>query len=428
VNTLVLRNFLLLLGDISLLYLSLFLTVFFDFGMHFLPFSILYLFWLITFYIFGLYDLSIIRRKVSFFPRIIWAIATCFILGVIFFYLLPVFGITPKTNLALNILIFGVLLIVWRNSFYSLFFSRLLNKAAIVGDGSQNLVLAEEIRKRPYLGYKAVELDNNKTLLEQIKEKGIDTLIVPDDIQGNSELVSALYQCLPARVSFLNWSRAYENICSKVPVSFVAKTWFLENIREGEKSIYDSSKRAIDIILAGLLLIITLPLWLFIAILIKIEDGGAAIYWQKRIGKDGKPFLLYKFRSMKTGAENETGAVWAEKGDPRTTKIGKTLRRLHLDELPQMVNVLRGDISLVGPRPERPEFVLQLTKEIPHYDIRQLIKPGFTGWAQIKFRYGRTVMDAREKFEYDLFYLKNRSLILDMGILLKTLQLFFQKD
>ena len=131
---------------------------------------------------------------------------------------------------------------------------------------------------------------------------------------------------------------------------------------------------------------------------------------------------------MRPDAENETGAVWAEKEDPRTTKIGKTLRRLHLDELPQMINVLRGDISLVGPRPERPEFVLQLTKEIPHYEIRQLIKPGFTGWAQIKFRYGRSIMDSQEKFQYDLYYLKNRSFILDLGIILKTLQLLLRKE
>ncbi len=417
-----------LLGDISLLYLSLFLTVFFDFGMHFLPFSILYLFWLLAFYIFGLYDLGIIRRKINFFPRMAWAIAACFILGVIFFYLLPVFGITPKTNLALNILIFGALFIAWRNFFYSLFFSRFLNRVAIVGNNSQGKLLAEEIRKRPYLGYRMVELDNNINILEEIKAKNIDTLIVPDDIQGDSRLLSALYQCLPARVIFLNWSRAYERICGKVPVSFVAKTWFLENLKEGEKSFYDGAKRTIDIILAGFLLIITFPLWFLIALLIKIEDGATVIYRQKRIGKDGEPFLLYKFRSMKPDAEHETGAVWAEKEDPRTTKIGKILRRTHLDELPQMINVLRGDISLVGPRPERPEFVLKLAKEIPHYDVRQLIKPGFTGWAQIKFRYGRTIMDAREKFEYDLFYLKNRSPMLDMGILLKTLQLFFQKD
>lgn len=428
VNTLSLRTSLLILGDVFLLYLSLFLTVFFDFGSHFLPFSILYLFWLTIFYTFGLYDLGIIKRKVSFFPRMIWAIVACFIAAVIFFYLLPIFGITPRMNLILNILIFGILFIIWRNFFYSVFLSRLLNRVTIVGSLSQKQILKEEIEKRPYLGYRTVEIEDTAKLFEEIKNKNIDTLIVPDDIQEDSQLVSILYQCLPYRVNFLNWSTAYEHICSKIPISFVAETWFLENLKEGEKSAYDSAKRIIDIIMAVILLLLTLLFWLLVSLMIKIEDGGAVIYKQTRIGKDGKAFSLYKFRSMKIGAENETGAVWAEKEDPRVTKIGRTLRKLHLDELPQMVNVLRGDISLVGPRPERPEFVSALAKEIPHYDIRQLIRPGFTGWAQIKFRYGRTVMDAREKFEYDLFYLKNRSLILDFGILLKTLQLFFKKD
>ena len=128
------------------------------------------------------------------------------------------------------------------------------------------------------------------------------------------------------------------------------------------------------------------------------------------------------------GAEEKTGPVWAKEKDPRITKVGKFIREAHLDELPQMLNVLKGELSLVGPRPERPEFVEQLGKEIPHYHIRHLIRPGFTGWAQLKFRYGRSVMDSQEKFQYDLYYLKNRSFFLDIGILLKTFQLFFKKE
>jgi len=131
---------------------------------------------------------------------------------------------------------------------------------------------------------------------------------------------------------------------------------------------------------------------------------------------------------MDVEAESKTGPVWAKEQDPRVTRVGRWLRRIHFDELPQMINVLKGDISLVGPRPERPEFVEKLEKEIPHYHVRHLIKPGFTGWAQIKFRYGRSIMDSREKFQYDLYYLKNRSLILDLGILLKTFQLFLKKN
>jgi len=351
----------------------------------------------------------------------------CLGLGVVFFYLIPFFGITPKTNLVLNIIIFTILLLIWRRSFYSLFSSRFLNRVVIIGNGPQSRELANEIISRPYLGYKLIDIDAEQELFPQIQEKKIDTLIIPNNLETDSWLTKNLYKSLPARINFMDWARAYEIICNKIPISFVGQTWFLENLKEGEKAFYDNVMRGVNIILAVILLIITIPLWLLIAILIKLEDMGPILYRQKRIGKDKKPFFLFKFRSMKTGAEKETGPVWAKKEDPRATKIGKRLRRFHLDELPQMINVFKGEISLVGPRPERPEFVEKLEKEIPHYHVRHLIKPGFTGWAQIKFRYGRSVIDSQEKFQYDLYYLKNRDFFLDLGILLKTFQLFFKK-
>ncbi len=220
---------------------------------------------------------------------------------------------------------------------------------------------------------------------------------------------------------------AYEIICGKIPISFIDKNWFLENLKEGEKDFYDKSKRLSDLILAILLLIISSPFLLLIALAIKIEGKGKVFYKQKRVGKDKKEFFLIKFRSMKEDAEKGK-AVWAEKKDLRTTRVGAFLRKTHLDELPQLINIIKGDIALVGPRPERPEFVKDLEKQIPYYHLRLLIKPGLTGWAQIKFRYARTLMDSFEKFEYDLYYLKNRNLFLDLGIVLKTFQFFFRND
>ena len=436
-NDLNLRQLLLFWGDVTCLYLSLVGTVFFGFwgrfdwawvSLHFLPFSIMYFFWLIIFYIFDLYDLKIIKFGSLFYTKIMGAILTCLGLGMIFFYLTPFFGITPKTNLVLNIIIFGILFLIWRKVFYALFSSRFLNRTVIIGEGPQTQELTKEIISRPYLGYKLIDLDAGQDLLPQIQEKKIDTLIIPNTLEANSELTKNLYQSLPARINFMDWTKAYEIICNKIPISFIGQTWFLENLKEGEKGLYDKMKQGIDIILAGFLLIITVPLCFLIALSIKLEDKGPILYHQERIGKNRKSFFLLKFRSMKTDAESKTGPVWAKEKDPRVTKIGKFLRRTHLDELPQMINVLKGEIGLVGPRPERPEFVEQLEKEIPHYHIRHLIKPGFTGWAQIKFRYGRTIMDSQEKFQYDLYYLKNRSLFLDLGILLKTLQLFFKKE
>ena len=437
-TTLGFRKILLFLGDITILYFSLLGTVFFGFwgqfnweilSGHLLPFSILYFFWLIIFYIFGLYDLGAIRIRVVLYPKILGAILCGLGLGMVFFYLVPLFGITPKTNLLLNVLIFGILFLIWRKLFGFLFSSRFFNNVAILGKDLPKIkALAKEIAARPYLGYRlTATFDDGKNLLAKIRDKKINALIVAEDFETDFDLLENLYQCLEARIIFWDWSQAYELFCEKIPTAFLQKKWFLENLKEGEKKFYDKIKRGQDLILATAILVLTLPLWPLIALLIKLGDGGPIIYKQKRIGKDKKLFFLLKFRSMAIGAESETGPVWAKKEDPRVTKVGKWLRRIHIDELPQMINVLRGDINLVGPRPERPEFVEQLEKEIPHYHVRHLIKPGFTGWAQIKFRYGRSVMDSQEKFQYDLYYLKNRSLILDLGILLKTFQLLFKK-
>lgn len=435
------RQIFLVLGDIILLELSLFLTIFLRFlnnfnflifWQHFFPFLLLYFFWLIVFFIFGLYDLNLAHLKISFYSRAGEALLVCFGIGMIFFYLTPVFNIspniTPKTNLFLNIAIFGILFLIWRKVYYSLFAIHLLNKVAILGKNKLTEDLVLEIKARPYLGYEFVNFLNiEENIFSEIKNEEINTLIIAKNFLPKSKITQDLYKCLPLRIDFMDISEAYENICQKIPLFFINQVWFLENLKEGEKKIYDNLKRIIDIILASLLIFITSPLWLIFALLIKLEDKGPILYKQERVGKDKKNFWLFKFRSMKPDAEKGK-AIWAEKDDPRVTKIGEFLRDFHLDELPQMINVLKGNISLIGPRPERPEFVKKLEKQIPHYHLRHLIKPGFTGWAQIKFRYGRSVEDSYEKFQYDLYYIKNRSFFLDLGVLLKTFQLLFKRE
>ena len=430
------RKILLFLGDAVLLYFSLLLTLFLrflnDFNgsiflLHLLPFSLLYLFWLIIFYIFGLYDLHLIKSKSALYSRFLVAILTGLVFGTMFFYAAPNLGITPKTNLVLNVLIFTVLFVTWRNLFYLLFSNYFLNRVTIVGQGEDVEKLKKEILEKPYLGFRLIRTDLEEDLLFQIEKEKIETVIFTEEFESNPTVLKALYFCLPAKINFLDFAEAYEIISEKIPVSMISQAWFLENLKEGEKGSYDKTKRFFDLAAAFFLLVITLPFWPFIAILIKLEDGGPVFYKQIRVGKDRKNFQLIKFRSMVVGAEKE-GPKWAEKKDERITVVGKLLRNTHLDEIPQMINVLRGEISLVGPRPERPEFVEKLEKEIPHYNVRHLIKPGFTGWGQIKFRYGRSVVDSKEKFEYDLYYIKNRSLFLDLRILLKTFQLFFKRD
>ena len=432
------RQILLVLGDVFLLYFVLFLALFFSFWgsfnwtiflEHLFPFSIIYFFWLIIFYIFGFYDLSLFKNPLAFYAQFLAGLGFCLILGMTFFYLIPFFEITPKTNLLLNIVILGIFLFIWRKFFYFLFSSYFQNKVAIIGENPQAEELSLTIQNNPHLGYKlSAFFKSNENIFQEIKEKKIDILILAENVLPDSLLAKNLYQCLSLKLNFMDLAKAYEIICEKIPISFVNQIWFLENLREKEKGFYDKLKRIIDVVLASLLLLLTFPLWIFIAAAIKLEDRGPIFYSQERIGKAGIPFLLIKFRSMRKEAEKETGPVWAKIEDERITKIGKILRKIHLDELPQMFNVIIGDISLVGPRPERPEFVSQLGKEIPHYHLRHIIKPGFTGWAYIKFKYGRSISDAFEKFQYDLYYLKNRSLFLDLRILLKTSQLFFKKE
>jgi len=278
------------------------------------------------------------------------------------------------------------------------------------------------------LGYRFVKfIAVGQRLGQQIKKDKINTLIIAQNISQQKIIIKELYSCLGLKINFLNLATAYETIFNKIPVDFIDQEWFLSNLAEGEKNAYDKIKRLTELILASLIVLISSPAWLVIALLIKKEDKQKIFYKQQRYGKEGKVFWLYKFRTMKLDAE-KNGPAWAAKNDNRATKAGRILRKIHLDELPQMLNVLRGDISLIGPRPERPEFVKKLEREIPHYQLRHIIKPGFTGWAQIKFRYARSTMDSQEKFQYDLYYLKNRSFLLDLGILLKTLQILFRGE
>lgn len=450
--TIGLRKTILIFGDIAILYSSLILTLFFGFNgkisqeilqLHFWPFSTLYFIWLLILYVFDLHSLNTTRDKMLFYPRLAQALITCLVVGIALFYLWPALGITPKTNLLLNIVFFGGLLLLWRRIFYGLFSKRLLTSVAILGAGPEASRLAWEILKRPYLGYKLKKIYGSekpaktlpseipfaklqKNFLDQVQKDNIEILILSENILPQSQITEMLYKCLEARIDFWDLSFAFEKICGKIPVISIDKTWFLENLQEGKKAFFDKSKRIFDLLFASLLLILTFPLWGIIALSIKIEDRGQIFYRQRRIGKDRKTFWLWKFRSMRQDAEKK-GAVWAKDKDSRITKIGKILRYTHTDELPQTINVLKGDISLVGPRPERPEFVKTLEKEVPFYHLRHLIKPGITGWNQIKFKYARTIEDSLEKLEYDLYYLKNRNLLLDCGILLKTFQSFFRK-
>ena len=215
----------------------------------------------------------------------------------------------------------------------------------------------------------------------------------------------------------------YEQRWFKVPVMHTQRGWLL--FAHGFDLLHSALalrlKRLLDIAASVILLIIFFPVMVFVAVAVRLESRGPALFQQTRTGLNGKEFDILKFRSMYLDAE-KGGPQWASAHDPRITKVGRLLRVLRLDELPQLINVIKGEMSFIGPRPERPVFIRELEKKIPFYDLRQLVRPGITGWAQVMYTYGASMDDALEKLQYDLYYIKNYSLLLDFAILLKTLR------
>ena len=438
-----LRQILLLWGDIILLYLSLFITLFLRYGVrfwealieyHLQPFSIIFILWLFIFYITGLYELKILKNTLAFLKTFIAAIITNTLLIVIFFYSIPKFGITPKTNLFLFVVIFGILSFFWRR-----FFNHTLKKVPpvirllLIGNDAEYEELVKQIEKNPQLGYKVSFWLKNESEeeLRQLKkiivDNSINSLVLPLGFKKERHLAQIIFENISPDLEIMDVPKLYERIFQKIPISTLEEVWFIENITKGNKIIYELVKKVVEISFALIVGVIFLPLSIIIAGVIKLTSpGGPMIYRQTRVGRNGHKFTLYKFRTMIPDAEAE-GPRWTIPSDPRITKIGKILRRAHLDEIPQLINLLQGNLALVGPRPERPEFVEELKKKIPYYEIRHLIKPGLTGWAQINYRYGASIEDAQEKLQYELYYLKNRDLVMDLSIILKTIKLFIYK-
>jgi exopolysaccharide biosynthesis polyprenyl glycosylphosphotransferase len=262
--------------------------------------------------------------------------------------------------------------------------------------------------------------DKSEAELEQILQKEWTGVIVAPmaPTQFNKILMGVRLK----GQAILSLQNFYEFNCGKLPVNSLDDSWFA--FSEGFSILHSPLsvrlKRLSDIVISLILLIISSPIMLLTAILIRLESRGSPLYTQTRVGQHGTLFVMHKFRSMCTNAETSTGAKWAEKNDARVTHVGRLIRKIRLDELPQLYNILKGDMSFVGPRPERPEFTAKLREQIPFYDFRHLVKPGLTGWAQVMYPYGASVDDAREKLQYELFYIKNYSFELDIEIVLKT--------
>jgi sugar transferase (PEP-CTERM system associated) len=261
--------------------------------------------------------------------------------------------------------------------------------------------------------------------LATLRSRRVTELVVGDSAARDAAAMTWLAPCLQGGCRVTNEATFYETATGQILVDEITPDWFLFADLKVHCDQRATLKRLLDLSTAAIGLLVTTPLWPLIALAIKVCDGGPVFYSQERVGQAGRSFQLYKFRTMRIDAENGK-SVWALPNDPRVTSIGRLLRRARLDELPQLFNVLVGDMSVVGPRPERPDIVRDLEQAVPYYAQRHLVKPGITGWAQISFRYGASVEDARRKLQFDLYYLKHMSFELDTIILFRTLGTFLR--
>ena len=263
-------------------------------------------------------------------------------------------------------------------------------------------------------------VDSLMSLVNRLKVREI--IIAIQERRGGCFPIQDLLECKLNGVKVTDSAAFFEREQGKIRVNSLYPSWLIFGGGFDQSPLRTAIKRVFDVVASSILLIVTFPVMIVAALCILLEDGGPIFYRQERVGKGGKTFMVVKFRSMRNDAEKGGKPQWALTNDPRVTRVGRIIRKLRIDELPQIFNVLNGDMSFVGPRPERPYFVDQLIAEVPYYNVRHSVKPGITGWAQVRYQYGASVEDAIEKLQYDLYYVKNHSLFLDVIILIETIE------
>jgi sugar transferase (PEP-CTERM system associated) len=445
-----LRSLLILIGDILIIPFSYVAGYYFRFGtlfgfreklaLWFIP--LIALGYLAVFHFFDLYKLKKNYFTVNSFLTISLSIAVAAIFVSFLNYAIFLFpigrGILVIANL---ILLFSAF--VWRGFCYQLFKYLIKpTRLIIVGAGKAGQEIAHvteqagddfevvgfiehdrDKMEKSFPEKKIKILGTSDQLLTFAEKHRIDQIVLAFGEKENPRLTKDILSARLKGIEVIDMPNMYQTLKNRIPINYIDENWFLKEkgFEHSTNILVIKVKRLIDIIVSSIILLISLPLWPLIALFIKINSRGPVFYVQKRVGKNESLFPLYKFRSMIDKAEEEK-AVWADENDKRITLVGKILRKLHLDELPQFWNVIKGEMSLVGPRPERPQFVEELKKKIPYYSLRHFMKPGITGWAQVNYPYASSLKDSQEKMEYDLYYVYHMNLLFDVRILLKTAQ------
>jgi sugar transferase (PEP-CTERM system associated) len=392
-------------------------------------------------YLLDMYDLNISQSWGELFFSLLFAVGVvCIGIGGLT-YLIPEFGIEGKMYY-LTILFVAVFLMLWRIAF-DFYLARIAPKESILilGTGEMARAMGEEVRRRERFGFRLAgyvggETDNTvravaggdiigsyADLQDIVRRNRIRKVVVAIDERRGGYPVEELLSLRVKGCQVLEWPGFFEKLSGRIAIDNLSPSDFIfqEGFRKSRFLLY--SRRLVSLLASFFLLVPLLPILLVVAVLIKLDSSGPVFYTQERVGKAGRFFRIVKFRSMRQDAEEDGGPRWASVNDPRITRFGKFLRMSRLDEVPQLINVLKGDLDLVGPRPERPAFVKQLSRTIPYYSLRHTVRPGLTGWAQVMFMYCGTLEESKQKLQYDLFYIKNMSVKLDLLILFKTIKI-----
>jgi sugar transferase (PEP-CTERM system associated) len=333
-----------------------------------------------------------------------------------------------------GLIILTVALIGWRLAFTWLVqLPILVERVYVLGTGERAQRLVQGLRQNPEIGVEIAswtgKLEGAVTresvaahLMEVVKKQKVHRVIVAVHDRRGTTPMKELLELRMAGVKIEEATSWLEKISGKIEVENLNPSWLVFNDGFHRSSAFIMVRRILSVIISSIGVILTLPLLPFIMLAVRLDSKGPVFYTQTRMGKAGRLFKVVKFRTMGHDAEAANGPQWAGDHDPRVTRVGKFLRKTRLDEIPQLWCVLKGDMAFVGPRPERPEFIEWLSKEIPYYGVRHMVRPGVTGWAQVKYKYGSTIEDAREKLQYDLFYIKNASIGLDLLIMFQTVK------
>jgi exopolysaccharide biosynthesis polyprenyl glycosylphosphotransferase len=411
------------------------------------PMLVVCTFWLVVFFLFGLYKQWYAKSRVDEFIAVVKA-TTFGSLLLFFIIFIDDEGMgSPIQNRLLIVFYWGLMVLCvggGRLVLHTIKRKLLeagigVQPAVIVGLNERSEELYNMVHQHPALGYRVVgfvSVDKRKqkspykdvptlgsidALPKILDRHDIKEVLIALDSTEHDKLLSIIASCNGHEVSMKIVPDLYDIVSGQARTNQIYGFPLIEVTPQLLSPWERVAKRSLDIVVSFLILLLGLPFWLLTALAIKLDSDGPVFYTQQRVGKDGKVFRIIKFRSMNKNAEEKSGPVWAHKRDPRITRVGKILRRARVDEIPQFINVLRGEMSLVGPRPERPYFVEKLSKELPLYSRRLKVRPGITGWAQVKHKYDETLEDVKKKVKYDLFYIENMSLRMDLKILLNTL-------